>query len=409
MNKVVITGVGCISSIGNNMAEMKESLLLNKTGVDEVSRFNVSTVKSKIAYLIKNFDLETIPSEWLSKLNRFEITELSYLYALKATSEAITNSSIDLSKLNPKRISVCVGASLTGDAMTEEYLNQLYIGNEFPEPELLNHNLKCVQSILSRITNAQGPAFNVATACASSGNSLGIAIDLIKAGQADVVIAGGTDCYARLVHAGFSSLSALDDVALRAFGEKRNGTVLGEGAAMFIVESEEHAKKRGADITVELAGYAISNDAYHVTAPSPDGYGAMSVMENAMKSAGISKDEVDYISGHGTGTPTNDGIEPVAIKNVFNNSLDKIYVNSTKGYHGHTLAAAGAVEAAALIIQMTDGFIAPVTNVNEGETVDSDLNIVVGKVKKSKINVALSNSFGFGGNNACLAFRQYKE
>lgn len=407
MERIVITGLGVVSSIGIGKRDFTHALKNGKCGVCDITSFDVSKLKSKIACLIKDFNLNSIDPQMLERMEPLEKSERSFLFALCAVLEALSDSQVNISNYDKNRIGVCLGASLTGNDFLEEYIKELEQGE--PNPELLLYGLSTLQPFILKMLNINGIGVTISTACASGGNSIGVGYDLIKHGMLDLAITGGTDCLTRLVHGGFNALQALDDRCCRPFSIDRHGTVLAEGAAILILESLNAAKKRGVPIYAEVLGYSIANDAYNITAPEPTGEAAADLMEKAIKYSGIKKEDINYINTHGTGTPANDLMETLAIKKVFGEGINNLYINANKSQVGHLLAAAGSIEAAATVVQMNNGFIAPIVNVQETDIIDPELNFVVEKSINKQIEIGLSNSFGFGGNSTCLVLGRYYE
>jgi len=258
--------------------------------------------------------------------------------------------------------------------------------------------------VLAAVFGCRGPRLTVVTACSSSANALGIAADCIQDGRADALLAGGTDAHCKMTYAGFNSLQALDPDTCRPFDRRRAGLSLGEGAAIFVLEEEARARKRGAEIFAEFAGYGTSADAHHMTAPDPEGRGAVAAMRRALAEAGLSPTDVDYVNAHGTGTPQNDPIETRAVKTVFADHARRLGVSSTKSQVGHCLGAAGAIEILATVLALRHGFVPPTVNLEEPDA-ECDLDYVPVEARQQRLRVALSNSYGFGGNNTSVALR----
>ncbi|MCK5305641.1 MAG: beta-ketoacyl-ACP synthase II [Candidatus Omnitrophica bacterium] len=409
-NRVVITGVGVITPIGNNKQEFWQSLISGYSGIGRITKFDVSQYAAQIAGEVKDFDPSgLINSKELRKMDGF------VQYAVVAAKQAVEDAGIDFDKIEPERIG-CVMGSGIGGLMTIEkqhtillergpkrispFLIPMLIVNMAPGQIAINYNLK-------------GPNFAIVTACASSNHAIGEAFRLIQAGRADIMLAGGTEnCICPLGVGGFCSAKALstrnDDPrhASRPFDKERDGFVMAEGAGILVLESFDLAKKRGAPIIAELVGYGATCDAYHMTAPDPEAKGAIASMEAALTDAGINYDEVDYINAHGTSTSLNDKVETMAIKAVFKDSSRKLAVSSIKSMTGHMLGAAGAVEAIATAISLKEGVILPTINYQYPDP-DCDLDYVPNKVRKKDINVAISNGLGFGGHNATIALKKF--
>jgi 3-oxoacyl-[acyl-carrier-protein] synthase II len=410
--RVVITGIGVVSPIGNSKAEFWSSIINGRGGIGPITKFDVSEHTSKIAGEVKNLDASHL-------LNSKESRRMDGFvrYALVAADEAIKDSKLNLEAENPQRIGCLVASGMGGLTTIEEqhkillekgakrvspFLIPMLIVNMAPGQIAISYNLK-------------GPNFSVVTACASSNHGLGEAYRIIQNGKADVMVAGGTEnAITPLGLAGFCSAKALstrnDDPehASRPFDKERDGFIMAEGAAILILESLEHALSRKADIIAEMVGYAATCDAYHITAPDPEAKGAISSMELTLEDAGLSADEVDYINAHGTSTILNDKIETKAIKTVFKEHAKKLMISSTKSMTGHMLGAAGAIEAAVTALALKEGIIPPTINYSVPDP-DCDLDYTPNQAKKTDFNVALSNSLGFGGHNATIALKKYNE
>jgi 3-oxoacyl-[acyl-carrier-protein] synthase II len=410
--RVVITGIGVVSPIGNSKAEFWSSIINGRGGIGPITKFDVSEHTSKIAGEVKNFDASQL-------LNSKESRRMDGFvqYALVAADEAIKDSKLNLEAENPQRIGCLVASGIGGLTTIEEqhkillekgakrvspFLIPMLIVNMAPGQIAISYNLK-------------GPNFSVVTACASSNHGLGEAYRIIQNGKADVMVAGGTEnAITPLGLAGFCSAKALstrnDDPehASRPFDKDRDGFIMAEGAAILVLESLEHALARKANIVAEIVGYGATCDAYHITAPDPEAKGAISSMELTLEDAGLSADEVDYINAHGTSTILNDKIETKAIKTVFKEHAKKLMISSTKSMTGHMLGAAGAIEAAVTALALKEGIIPPTINYSVPDP-DCDLDYTPNQAKKTDFNVALSNSLGFGGHNATIALKKYNE
>ena len=410
--RVVITGIGVISPVGNSKSEFWSSIINGKGGIGPITKFDVSEHTSKIAGEIKNFDASHL-------LNSKEARRMDGFvqYALAAADEAIKDSKLDLESENPERMGCLVASGIGGLTTIEQqhkillekgakrvspFLIPMLIINLAPGQIAINYNLK-------------GPNFSVVTACASSNHGIGEAYRIIQNGKADVMVAGGTEnAITPLGLAGFCSAKALstrnDDPAhaSRPFDKERDGFIMAEGAAILILESLEHAQVRKADIVAEVVGYGATCDAYHITAPDPDAKGAIRSMELALEDAGVSAENVDYINAHGTSTILNDKVETKAIKAVFKEHAQKLMISSTKSMTGHMLGAAGAIEAAATALALKEGIIPPTINYSVPDP-DCDLDYVPNEARKVDFNMALSNSLGFGGHNATIAIKKYNE
>ena len=408
MKRVVVTGMGVISPIGNDLPSFWESVKEGRIGIKPIESFDTSEYKVKLAAQVTGFD----PKEYMDAKTARRMAEFCQ-YAVAATSQAIKQSGLDLEKEDATRIGVSVGSGIGGLGIMEK-----------EEEKLLNKGPKRVAPMMvpTMITNMasgnvaiafglKGKCINVVTACATGTNSIGEAYRAIQVGECDVMVAGGTEsAITPLGVAGFQSLTALttSEDPKRAsipFDKERSGFVMGEGAGIVVIESLEHAMARGANILAEIAGYGSTCDAFHITSPAEDGEGAARAMEFAMKEAGIKPEEVEYINAHGTSTHHNDMFETLAIKKAFGDHAYKLNINSTKSMIGHGLGAAGAIEFIATVKTITDGFIHATVGYQVPDE-DCDLNYTPKAVEK-EVNYALSNSLGFGGHNAVLLVKKF--
>lgn len=407
--RVVITGLGVVTPVGNEIKEFWDSLLAGRSGVDRISLFDPSNFSSQIAGEVKNFEPEKYfsPKE-LRRMERFT------QFALYAGKRAWEDAGLDSQDIIPERCGVLVGSGIGALGLVEK---QYKIFEEkgpsrispFLIP-LMIANMAAGQ--LAIYLGLKGPNMCVVTACASGTHSIGEAFRIIQNGKADIMIAGGAEaCITALGVGGFCALRALStrnhepQKASRPFDKERDGFVIGEGAGILVLEEYERARKRGANIYAELVGYGASCDAYHQTAPDPDGNGAYLAMKWALEDANINPDEVDYINAHGTSTQLNDKIETLAIKKLLKDHAYKIGVSSIKSMIGHLIGAAGGVEAVATVLAVKHQVMPPTINYEYPDP-DCDLDYVPNQAREGKINYALSNSFGFGGHNACLVFKK---
>lgn len=410
--RVVITGMGVISPIGKSVRDFWEANCRGESGTNHITRFDATGFDCRIAAEIKNFDpLKYISPKEVKRTARF------CQIAIAASKEAIEDSALNLEKEDPYRIGVFVGSGIGGLDVIEEQHNVLLKKGPsrmsvFTIPMLITN---MAPGQISIAFGLKGPNICIATACASASHAIGEAYYTIKTGEADVMVTGGTEaCIVPTGIGGFCAcraLSARNDEpkkASRPFDKERDGFIMGEGAGILILETLEHAKKRGANICAELIGYGANGDAYHMTAPSPDGESAVRCMKLALNSAKINPEDVDYINAHGTSTQINDKIETMAIKNVFGNRAYKIPVSSTKSMTGHLLGAAGAVELIASMLAITKGVIPPTINY-EFPDPECDLDYVPNTAREGKVDIALSNSLGFGGHNATLIVKRFSD
>ncbi len=412
--KVAITGVGVISPIGSTKEDFWDAILAGKSGVARITCFDPSNFSSHIAAEVKNFDpAPYINAKGLRRMDRF------VQFAVCASKMAVNDAKLDLEKEDRNKGGVYIGSGIGGLHTVEEAV-MAYIEHglekgpskisPFLIPMLIVNMASGMASIL---LGAKGPSSAVATACASGNHAIGDAFRLIQRGEADVMIAGGAE--AAITHMGFGGFCALralstrnDDPehASRPFDKERDGFIMGEGSGVVILEELEHAINRKANIYAEIIGYGMSGDAYHMTAPDPQGEGASRCMKAAIDDAGIDPKEVDYITAHGTSTKLNDQIETLAIKKVFGDHAYKLAVSSTKSMTGHLLGAGGGVELIATVLGMGEGIIPPTTNYEVPDP-ECDLDYVPNKHRTGKINIAISNSLGFGGHNATIAIKRH--
>lgn len=412
MNKkrIVITGIGAITPIGLTVKDFTQSLKEGKSGASLIDSFDTTDFSAKFAGNVKNFN----PENYIDKKKTRRMARFNQ-FGIAAAKEAIADSGLDLTKEDLSRIGVVTGTGIGGmEILEREHTSLMEKGprrvSPFLIPMLITNMLPGEIAIEYGFT---GPNYTVTSACASSNNAMGEALRLLRYGDADIIITGGAEATITPISiAGFCSSKALstrnDDIltASRPFDKDRDGFMMGEGAGILVFETLEHALKRNAKIYAEFAGYGASDDAYHMTAPHPEAKGAVAAMEAAIKDAGISKDEIDYINAHGTSTAMNDKTETLAIKKVFGDKAYKIPVSSTKSMTGHLLGAAGAVEAIAIIACMQNGFIHPTINYKTPDP-DCDLDYVPNVARQQQINCALSSSLGFGGHNAVVILKKY--
>ena len=410
--RVVVTGLGALTPIGNTLPAYWEGLLSGKSGADRISYFDPSLFKTQFACELKNFDpLDHFDRKESRKYDRFA------QYALVSVTEAIEDAQIPLDKIDKDRVGVIWGAGIGGlETFQNEVLN-FSAGKENPRfnpffiPKMI---ADIAPGLISIKYGFRGPNFATVSACASASNAMIDALNYIRLGYSDIIVTGGSE--AAVTKAGIGGFNAMHALskrnndpksASRPFDKDRDGFVLGEGAGALILESYEHAVKRGATIYAELAGGGLSADAHHMTAPHPEGLGAIKVMENCLKDAEINTEEVDIINMHGTSTPLGDVAESNAIVKVFKNHAYKMNINSTKSMTGHLLGAAGAIEAIASIMAIKHGIVPPTINhKTPDEDIDQKINFTFGKAQKRTVNIALSNTFGFGGHNACVLFKK---
>ncbi|MDG1058946.1 MAG: beta-ketoacyl-ACP synthase II [Flavobacteriaceae bacterium] len=410
--RVVVTGLGALTPIGNTLPEFWEGLVSGKSGAAPITYFDPSEFKTKFACELKNFNvLDFMDRKEARKQDRFT------QYALVATQEAVEDAALPLDTLDKDRVGVIWGAGIGGlETFQNEVLNFAENDkkprfNPFFIPKMI---ADIAPGLISIKYGFRGPNFATVSACASSANALIDALNYIRLNHADIIVAGGSEAgvtYAGI--GGFNAMHALstrnDDpqTASRPFDKNRDGFVLGEGAGSLILEEYEHAKARGAKIYAELVGGGLSADAHHMTAPHPEGIGAINVMKNCLRDANLKPEDVDIINMHGTSTGLGDIAESKAIKKVFGEHVYSMNINSTKSMTGHLLGAAGAIEAIASIMSIQKNIVPPTINHETAdEEIDPKINFTFGKAQERKVKIALSNTFGFGGHNACVIFKE---
>lgn len=410
--RVVVTGLGALTPIGNTVIDYWNGLVEGRSGAGPITYFDASKFKTQFACELKNFDpLNFFEKKDIRKYDRFT------QYALVSTDEAVNDSGIDLEKEDKDHIGVIWGSGIGGLETFQNEVIEFQKGDGTPRfnPYFIPKFIPDIASgMISIKYGFKGPNFATVSACASSSNAIIDALNYIRLGFADVMVAGGSEAGVTIAGiGGFNALHALSkrndnpSKASRPFDKDRDGFVLGEGAGSIILEEYEHAISRGAKIYAELSGGGLSADAHHITAPHPEGHGAIKVMRNCLKDSNTDPEELDLINMHGTSTLLGDIAEVKAVKEVFGKHSYKININSTKSMTGHLLGAAGAVEAIACIMSIKEGVIPPTINhENEDENIDSKLNFTFGKSQKRNVDVAMSNTFGFGGHNACVLFKK---
>ena len=410
--RVVVTGLGALTPIGNTLSEYWEGLLSGTSGAAPITYFDPTLFKTQFACELKGFDpLEHFDRKEARKYDRFA------QYALVSVAEALEDAQLPIDTIDKDRVGVIWGAGIGGlETFQNEVLNFASLNenprfNPFFIPKMI---ADIAPGLISIKYGFRGPNFATVSACASASNAMIDALNYIRLGYADVMVTGGSEAgVTKAGIGGFNAMHALstrnDDptTASRPFDKERDGFVLGEGAGALILESYEHAEARGATIYAELAGGGLSADAYHMTAPHPEGLGATKVMENCLKDANVLPTDVDIINMHGTSTPLGDIAESNAIIKVFKEHAYSMNINSTKSMTGHLLGAAGAVEAIASIMAIKHSIVPPTINhKNPDENIDSKINFTFGKAQKRNVDIALSNTFGFGGHNACVLFKK---
>jgi 3-oxoacyl-[acyl-carrier-protein] synthase II len=412
LKRVVVTGLGAVTPLGNNIKEYWEGLINGVSGAELITRFNTENYKTKFACQVKNFD----PTQ---HFDRKEVRSLDLFsqYALVAAKEAITDSGIDPQKVDTNRVGVIWTSGTGGIGTFQEELEDFFKGGKIPRfnPFFIPKMIPDIAAGLISIKYGfRGPNYATVSACASSTHAIIDATTYIRIGWADIILAGGSE--ATIIEcgiAGFNAMRALSTFnedykrASRPFDKDRDGFVMGEGGAGLVLEEYEHALRRGAPIYAEVAGAGMSADAYHLTAPHPEGLGAKLVMVNALRDAGMQPEDIDYINVHGTATPLGDISETKAIKDVFREHAYKLNISGTKSMTGHLLGAAGAVEAIATVLATKYDIVPPTINFRTPDPeIDEKLNITPNTAQKRKVQAALSNTFGFGGHNTSVIFKK---
>lgn len=415
LKRVVVTGLGALTPIGNNIEEYWNALVNGVSGAAPITHFDASKSKTRFACEVKNFNpIDFIDRKSARKMDKFT------QYAMVASDEAIADAGLDLETINKLRVGVIWGAGIGGlETLQNEVLNYA-AGDGTPKfnpffiPKMI---ADIAPGHISIKHGFMGPNYTTVSACASSANAMIDALNYIRLGYCDVIVTGGSEAAVTIAGVGgFSSMQALStrnetpETASRPFDASREGFVLGEGAGALVLEEYEYAKARGAKIYAEVIGGGMSSDAYHITAPHPEGIGVTAVMKNCLENSGIKPEDVDHINTHGTSTPLGDVAELKAISAVFGEHAKNININSTKSMTGHLLGAAGAIESIAAILAMKHSIVPPTINhQNFDENINPDLNLTLNKSQKREIKVAMSNTFGFGGHNACVAFKKIDE
>ena len=415
LKRVVVTGLGALTPIGNNIEEYWNALVNGVSGAAPITHFDASKSKTRFACEVKNFN----PTDYINRKDARKMDKFTQ-YAMVASDEAIADANLDLETINKLRVGVIWGAGIGGlETFQQEVLNYAE-GDGTPK-----FNPFFIPKMIADIAPGQisikhgfmGPNYTTVSACASSANAMIDALNYIRLGYCDVIVTGGSEAAIAIAGVGgFSSMQALStrnetpETASRPFDANREGFVLGEGAGAIVLEEYEYAKARGAKIYAEVIGGGMSSDAYHITAPHPEGIGVVAVMKNCLENSGIKPEDVDHINTHGTSTPLGDVAELKAIAAVFGDHAKNININSTKSMTGHLLGAAGVIESIASILAMKHGIVPPTINHSSvDENINPELNLTLNTAQKREIKVAMSNTFGFGGHNACVAFKKIDE
>lgn len=415
MKRAVITGLGALTPIGNNINDFWNNLVAGKSGAANITRFDTTNYKTKFACEVKDFD----PLQYFNSKEARKI-DLYSQYALVAADECINDSGLNLNTCNLNKVGVIMATGIGGILTLEEEILNYGQNGKIPRfsPFFVTKMIANIASgHISIRYGFHGVNFSIVSACASSNNAIGNALDLIRLGRANIMIAGGAEAtVSQAAIGGFNSIKALStqndspETASKPFDKNRDGFVLGEGAGVIMIEELEHALNRGAKIYCELSGYGAAADAFHVAATHPEGLGAVLAMEEAITDAGLTKSDVDYLNAHATSTPIGDISECKAITTVFNNEVSKIQISATKSMTGHLLGAAGAVESIACIKSIEKSIIPPTINTNEIDPeINPDLNLTLHSALEKEVKVAINNTFGFGGHTVTTVFKKYEE
>ncbi len=414
LKRVVVTGLGAITPLGKSVPEYWESLAKGVSGADYIQQFDCAKFKTRFACEVKNFE----PTEYLEKKEARKLDRFTQ-FALIASDEAVKDAGISKENVDPDRVGVIFASGIGGITTFQDDVMEFARGDGTPRfnpffiPKMI---LDIAAGQISMRYGFRGPNFAVVSACASSTNAINDAFDTIRLGKADIILTGGSEAViSESGVGGFNAMKALSErnddpkTASRPFDKDRDGFVMGEGAGVLVLEELEHALARGAKIYCEIAGGGATADAYHITAPHPEGLGAKNVMRLALKEAGMEPEDIDYINVHGTSTPLGDIAETKAILNVFGESAHNLNISSTKSMTGHCLGAAGVIEALACILAVTKNVVPPTINhFTDDPAFDPKLNFTFNKAQEREVNAALSNTFGFGGHNASVILKKYK-
>ncbi len=412
LKRVVVTGLGALTPIGNNLEEFWKGLIEGKSGAAPITYFDTEKFKTKFACELKGFDI----SDYLDRKQQRKMDRFTQ-YGMVSTDEAITDSGINLDKVDKTRVGVIWGSGIGGIETFQNQMLEHASGDGTPR-----FNPFFIPKMIADITPGyisikygfMGPNYTTVSACASSANALVDSLNYIRLGHCDIIVTGGSEAGVNIAGmAGFNAMHALStrnespETASRPFDSTRDGFVLGEGSGTLILEEYEHAKSRGAKIYAEFIGGGLSSDAHHITAPHPDGIGVKTVINNCLKDGDVSFHDIDLINTHGTSTPLGDIAELKAIEQVFKDYAPNININSTKSMTGHLLGAAGAIEAISVILSLNNSIVPPTINhKNKDENINDSLNLTLNKAQKRDSKIGMSNTFGFGGHNACVLFKK---
>jgi len=414
LKRVVVTGIGALTPIGNNLEDYWNNLINGVSGAAPITNFDASKFKTRFACEVKNFD----PHLYLDKKEARKLDRFAQ-FAVAVSDQAMTDAGLNKDNINPDRVGVVFASGIGGLTTFQHEVEDFAKGDGTPRfnpffiPKMI---LDIAAGHISMRHNLRGPNFAVVSACASSSNAIGVAFDTIRLGKSDIILAGGSEAViSEAGVAGFNAMKAMSErnedptTASRPYDKDRDGFVMGEAGGLLVLEELEHAKARGAKIYCEVMGCGATADAHHITAPHPEGLGAKNVMLAALAEAGMQPEEIDYINTHGTSTPIGDGAEVKAITQVFGEHAYKLNISATKSMTGHCLGAAGVIEAIACIKAVVHDVVPPTINhFTDDPELDPKLNFTFNKAQHRTVNAALSNTFGFGGHNACVIVKKYK-
>lgn len=414
LKRVVVTGLGALTPLGNNVNDFWNNLLAGVSGADMITNFDASKFRTKFACEVKNFD----PTEFMDRKEARKIDRFTQ-FALVVSDQAMADAGLNKENINPDRVGVVFASGIGGLITFQHEVQEFAKGDGTPRfnpffiPKMI---LDIAAGQISMRHNLRGPNFAVVSACASSTNAIMDAFNLLRLGKSDIILTGGSEAViSEAGVGGFNAMKAMSErnddpkTASRPYDKDRDGFVMGEGAGMLVLEELEHAKARGAKIYCEVVGCGATADAHHITAPHPDGLGAKNVMIAALEDAYMKPEEIDYINTHGTSTPVGDGAEIKAVTEVFGEHAYKLNISATKSMTGHCLGAAGALEAIASILAVVNDVVPPTINhFTDDPEIDARLNFTFNKAQYRTVNAALSNTFGFGGHNACVIVKKYK-
>ena len=393
--RVVVTGIGAVTSIGSNIPEFWEALLAGRCGIREFTLFDAATYRTQTAAQIRE-----IPDAFLTPSQKRRMSRADRM-GLAAAREAVSAAGLDFSREDPTRVGVILGGGTSGLIDSEAFYERHLQGRKARPTMVLNHLPDAITDRVAQYFGLEGLKSTITTACSSSANAMGYAHDAIAAGLADVVLTGGSDVLARLTYGGFNSLRSVDPDPCRPFDRERKGLSIGEAAGILVFEELERARRRGAPILAEFLGYGVTSDAYHMTAPDPSGAAGARTIRAALDAAGVDASEVDYVNAHGTATPQNDSAETAAIKVALGERARRLPVSSIKSMIGHCLCASGGIEAVATVLTVREGKIPPTIHYEHPDPA-CDLDYVPNEARELPVRVALSNSFAFGGNSSVV-------